>query len=508
MATSTAFWRPGYGLLWLALLLASCETRSSVGQALEKRPIPAEAPQRLVAVTADDSVEDPTSTEGESPPASTEATHQQTAVIRPVTEGEVRQSLRRGPQRKHHHPGPARVLRRRTKTIWRSRLCRNPIRPGPPAARGRSSPPARSASSVPTTSTSGSPPGVSASSARRSRGPRQSPLHRRLRRVGRDSLEGKELLVADSPQTVLVGKDQNALRKGPRRKSKCSGRPESKPSPRSSSSAMCWPRGSKKWEINSPSPSPGKLVAQLKMLDTQIEKRSVDQPIESVMAQIIRAGEGVNAIAVSDKEVFITCPQGKGFGYSVWRTDLDFARSQVHRQRPERLLRADGRRLRRRRFVGGRKLPPSRRPLRPRRKTLAAFGKRDRDGVGGCFSGCCNPMNLCFDKEGDLLVSESNGVVKRFTEKGKFIEQAGMAEVQPGCKNSAIKISPDGEVIYYIDVNNSQILVLTRSEQPKTTKRDSVAPTVGRAEWRGKTSPIGGEWNANRQGLDCPAGLA
>ena len=213
--------------------------------------------------------------------------------------------------------------------------------------------------------------------------------------------------------------------------------------------------------------------AQLKMLDTQIEKRGISPPIEQVMASITERLKRVNAIAVSDKEVFVTCPQSKGFGYAVWRTDLDFANPEcivtglsgccgqmdvacadgdlwVAENSRHRVVRYDR-----------------------EGKRLAAFGKRDRDGVGGCFGGCCNPMNLCFDKQGDVLVSESNGQVKRFSEKGKFIEQCGTAHVRPGCKNSAIRISPDGEVIYYIDVNNSQILVLTRNEKPKAEGNES-----------------------------------
>jgi sugar lactone lactonase YvrE len=94
---------------------------------------------------------------------------------------------------------------------------------------------------------------------------------------------------------------------------------------------------------------------------------------------------------------------------------------------------------------------------------VGRFGKTDREGVGEGFSGCCNPMNLCFTADGALLASESNGVVKRFTPDGKYENTVGVAKVPEGCKNSAIGISSDGDRVYYIDIQQSKILMLARS---------------------------------------------
>jgi sugar lactone lactonase YvrE len=95
-------------------------------------------------------------------------------------------------------------------------------------------------------------------------------------------------------------------------------------------------------------------------------------------------------------------------------------------------------------------------------KKLTAFGKRDREGLGEGFGGCCNPMNLCFTSEGNLLVSESNGIVKRFTPDGKYLDMVGTAGVPEGCKNSAVGVSSNGDYVFYINVRNSQIVVLER----------------------------------------------
>ena len=91
--------------------------------------------------------------------------------------------------------------------------------------------------------------------------------------------------------------------------------------------------------------------------------------------------------------MFATGPASKGYGYRVWRTDLNFQNAVaivdglsgccgqmdiqccgdevvVAENSRHRVVRydADG-------------------------KTIASFGKRSRDGAGECFGGCCNPMN-------------------------------------------------------------------------------------------------------------------
>lgn len=101
-------------------------------------------------------------------------------------------------------------------------------------------------------------------------------------------------------------------------------------------------------------------------------------------------------------------------------------------------------------------------------KEVAQFGKRDRTGEGENFGGCCNPMNLCFSKDGNLYVSESNGVVKHFTPSGKYLGIVGIAAVQPGCKNSCVGVTADDKRLFYIDVYKSQIILLTREESGGT----------------------------------------
>ena len=67
-----------------------------------------------------------------------------------------------------------------------------------------------------------------------------------------------------------------------------------------------------------------------------------------------------------------------------------------------------------------------------------------------------------------LYVSDSDGRVRLFTLDGKYQSEVGKAEVAPGCKSSIVDVSPDGNRVYYIDVNNSKICVLDR--KPATEK--------------------------------------
>jgi hypothetical protein len=95
-------------------------------------------------------------------------------------------------------------------------------------------------------------------------------------------------------------------------------------------------------------------------------------------------------------------------------------------------------------------------------KTIKQFGESSRTDVSKGFGGCCNPMNTCAGADGCLLTSESNGIVKRYSQAGDFQEVLGVADVTAGCKNSAIGMARDGSRLYYFDVNEGRILVLRR----------------------------------------------
>src|SRR4029079_17367640 len=93
------------------------------------------------------------------------------------------------------------------------------------------------------------------------------------------------------------------------------------------------------------------------------------------------------------KYVYTTTRASKGYGYRVWRTDLEFNNPQQIVDGlsgccgqmdvqccADELVVAESSRYRVVRYDSD-------------GKKLDAWGKSQRDGVGEGFSGCCNPMN-------------------------------------------------------------------------------------------------------------------
>jgi hypothetical protein len=201
-------------------------------------------------------------------------------------------------------------------------------------------------------------------------------------------------------------------------------------------------------------------VNAYKQWGDQLKKKTVEQAMAEISERVMR----INAIAVSDKEVFVACPMTKSYGYAVWRTDKDFKQpvqiiSGLSGCCGQMDIQCTGDKL----YVAENS---RHRVVCYNRdgKELSNFGKRDRDSIE-CFGGCCNPMNLCFAKSGDLYVSESNGLVKQFTSSGEYKGLVGVAKVPAGCKNSAVATTVDGDRVYYIDINNSKIIVLARNDE-------------------------------------------
>jgi hypothetical protein len=205
------------------------------------------------------------------------------------------------------------------------------------------------------------------------------------------------------------------------------------------------------------------FAAQVKMMKTmseQMSTRTVDQVLQQVTARALKT----HSICASDKEVYIVCPAMAGYGFGVWRTTTDFAEpkeiikslsgccGQMDVQCNSGVL-----------FVSENS---RHRVIRYDRdgKELGTFGKRDREGEGENFGGCCNPMNCCFNSSGNLYVAESNGVVKHFTPDGKYLGMVGVANVQPGCKNSAVAATTDDNRLFYIDVQKHEIIVLSKNK--------------------------------------------
>jgi hypothetical protein len=202
------------------------------------------------------------------------------------------------------------------------------------------------------------------------------------------------------------------------------------------------------------------LELNLKLYDQLVTRA---QPIEKIMEQLTSRLRIINSISATSKEVFIATGELKGYGYAVWSLDLDFKNPkqvmsklsgccgqmdvQAH---GDKLYVAENTKHRVGQFdTSG--------------KFLTSFGKRDRESVGECFAGCCNPMNCRIMNNGDVYTAESEGVIKKFNSKGEFVALVGQAKLTGGCKNVAVAAAPDGETIYFCDLPGSQIIILKKS---------------------------------------------
>ncbi len=192
---------------------------------------------------------------------------------------------------------------------------------------------------------------------------------------------------------------------------------------------------------------------------------SIDSIIKNTMGRV----RIINSIAVSDKDVFVVAGETKGYGYVLWRMDLDF-------KNPKQILTGM------RGCCGQMDVQCCGADVIVAENCNHQFARYDRDGkkLGGygkrttgndleCFGGCCNPMNVRASKNNEIYTAESEGLIKRFSDKGEFLGVVGYAPLTGGCKNVAVGVSPDGDRVYFADQPGSRIIVMVRkSVQSKT----------------------------------------
>jgi hypothetical protein len=194
----------------------------------------------------------------------------------------------------------------------------------------------------------------------------------------------------------------------------------------------------------------------------QSEKFYATQSVDSIVQQITSRLRIINGIAVSEKDLFIVCGETKGYGYAVWRMTHDFKDPkkivsgvvgccgqmdvQVH---GANILLAENTKHRFAKYDRN-------------GKELGGWGKRGLESDPTCFGGCCNPMNLRTNKDGDVFTAESEGIIKRFSAKGDFLGQVGYVSLSGGCKNVAVGASPNGDKVYFCDQPGSRIIVMSK----------------------------------------------
>ena len=206
--------------------------------------------------------------------------------------------------------------------------------------------------------------------------------------------------------------------------------------------------------------------------DDDEPKEPSEEQIQEHITNITRRKMRISSICSSGDHVFIATPSGSGHGYVVWKMNPDFSAGEmivedlsgccgqmnvqchagslyVAENSRHRVVRYD---------LKGNK--------------TNRWGERDRTGIDG-FSGCCNPMNVCFGESNDVFTAESGiGRIKRYRPNGEVAAFIGDVDLVPGCKNVSIAVSPDNDSVYVLDLTRNRI-VLMQPKSPGTEVADS-----------------------------------
>jgi len=179
----------------------------------------------------------------------------------------------------------------------------------------------------------------------------------------------------------------------------------------------------------------------------------------------LRYKRRVNAIAVTQRDVFAACPEAKGYGYGIWRLDADL-------RNPTKIARGlrgccgqlDIQASQGKVFVA--ENARKRVVCYDREgKKLCAWGKSDRSGIDG-FGSCCNPMNIGLGPDGSLYTVESDpGRIKRFGPDGTLLDFVGVGGKFPSCIHVPIAITRDTNTVYLCDTDKAELVVLKRRQQ-------------------------------------------
>jgi hypothetical protein len=202
-----------------------------------------------------------------------------------------------------------------------------------------------------------------------------------------------------------------------------------------------------------------KLLEQYAQMEKEYKGRTVDQ----VLADMTGRVRVINGVAASDKDVFVACGDTEGYGYAIWRLSADMkdakqvlggiggccGQMDIQCHGPDVLVAENTKHQFGRYDREGKK--------------IGAFGKRGLDTDPACFGGCCNPMNVRACGVGDIYTAESEGVIKRFSPSGEFLETAGVVKLTGGCKNVAVAVSNDAKKIYFCDLPGSKFHILEKN---------------------------------------------
>jgi len=206
------------------------------------------------------------------------------------------------------------------------------------------------------------------------------------------------------------------------------------------------------------------LTTQYRTLQTQLVSLKANPKALAIQQRnAALQARSVKSIAVTETDIFLCCPPATGYASVVWRMNHDFEDAQIIVKGlsgccGQMNIAA----------VDGKLVVPENARMRVNvydrdGKVLHTWGEDERNNATSGFGSCCNPMNVTFDAEGNVLTSEASvGAVKRFTLDGKFLEPVAQSKIVPGCKHTPIGISPDGNAVYMLDITQRQVIVMRK----------------------------------------------
>jgi len=194
--------------------------------------------------------------------------------------------------------------------------------------------------------------------------------------------------------------------------------------------------------------------------ETSEDDADNDAVLETLIQQIVQQAALISGISATEEDLFIVCREQKGYGFAAWRMDHDFQNpvkvlSELRGCCGQMDVQAIGGEL----FVAENtkhRVGHYDRNGKPIEEFGTTASRKNADGFGGC----CNPMNLCFGSEGEVLTAESEGIIRRFSSDGEYLGLVGRVTLTGGCKNVAVAASPEGDRVYFCDLPGSRIIVL------------------------------------------------
>lgn len=225
--------------------------------------------------------------------------------------------------------------------------------------------------------------------------------------------------------------------------------------------------------------------------DKEKSKEPTEEQIQETLKSTMAYKSRVASISTDGRQIYVATPSAVGYGYSVWRLNQDFTGGEELVSG----LRGCCGQMDVQCHANGIYVAENARHrvvcFDAEGKERVSWGKTDRTGLDG-FTSCCNPMNVCFNSQGDVYTAESStGRIKRFDKDGKFLDYVGDVKLVPGCKNVSIAVSPDSTRVYMLDITRSHIVIMRElDEATRETRAKQAEAAQERQGKQGSTSVL------------------